>query len=377
MDSAKIFLVDDKQEGLIPMTETAYVTEDVLQDLLAHYPDLLPGDQIDPENPRRWLLVSHEMGVPGEEAEADRWSLDHLFLDQDGIPTFVECKRATDTRSRREVVAQMLDYAANGVEYWSMDRIRQSAAETAKQNGKMLDDEIMRLLDSDGADIDGYWKTVETSLQDKRVRLIFVMDDIPKELRRLVEFLNEEMTNVEVLAVEEKQFQREDGKGQKALVPRLVNPPKPTTSPTAREIGYRTLDEFLDESTPEMRDSFRRLFDLAKEHGYYVHLGNKTRISIRANFPTVGLHGFAYCYPLGDFQFYFHPQWRILLSEAELLTLRKELLAFGMFSESGDWTLTADVTKENLARMNKVYDFILDKMDEIVEKVAGETSEDV
>jgi hypothetical protein len=52
MDSAKIFLVDDKQEGLIPMTETAYVTEDVLQDLLARYPDLLPGDQIDPENPR-------------------------------------------------------------------------------------------------------------------------------------------------------------------------------------------------------------------------------------------------------------------------------------------------------------------------------------
>ena len=58
MDSAKIFLVDDQQEGLIPMTETAYVTEDVLQDLLARYPDLLPGDQIDPENPRRWLLVS-------------------------------------------------------------------------------------------------------------------------------------------------------------------------------------------------------------------------------------------------------------------------------------------------------------------------------
>jgi hypothetical protein len=89
MDKAKIFLVDDKQEGLIPMTETAYVTEDVLQDLLARYPDLLPGDQIDPESPRRWLLVSREMGVPGDEAEANRWSLDHLFLDQDGIPTFV------------------------------------------------------------------------------------------------------------------------------------------------------------------------------------------------------------------------------------------------------------------------------------------------
>jgi hypothetical protein len=177
MDSAKIFLVDEKQEGLIPMTETAYVAEDVLQDLLARYPDLLPGDQIDPENPRRWLLVSREMGVPGDEGEADRWSLDHLFLDQDGVPTFVECKRATDTRSRREVIAQMLDYAANGVEYWNMERIRQSAAETAQQNGKALDDEIARLLDSGEADIEGYWKTVEANLHEKRVRLLFVMDD--------------------------------------------------------------------------------------------------------------------------------------------------------------------------------------------------------
>ena len=213
MDNAKIFLVDDEERSLTPMTETAYVTEDVLQDLLARYPDLLPGDQIDPENPRRWLLVSREIGVPGEMDEPDRWSLDHLFLDQDGIPTFIECKRATDTRSRREVVAQMLDYAANGIEYWGMERIRQSAAEAAQQYGKTLDDEIARLLDDDEADVEEYWKTVETNLHDKRVRLVFVMDDIPKELRRLVEFLNEEMTHVEVLAVEIKQFQREDSKG--------------------------------------------------------------------------------------------------------------------------------------------------------------------
>ena len=56
--------------------------------------------------------------------DQNRWSLDHLFLDQEGIPTFVECKRSTDTRARREVVAQMLDYAANGLQYWSMERIQ-------------------------------------------------------------------------------------------------------------------------------------------------------------------------------------------------------------------------------------------------------------
>ena len=106
MKNAKIFLVEGKRK-LTPMTETAYEREDDLQALLADYPDLLPGDQIDPENPRRWLLVARELGVPGSEEETGRWSLDHLFLDQDGTPTFVECKRAADTRARREVVAQI------------------------------------------------------------------------------------------------------------------------------------------------------------------------------------------------------------------------------------------------------------------------------
>src|SRR4026209_922941 len=107
-----IFLVGEAGT-LAPMQETDYVNEAELQSLLARYCDLLPGDQIDPEEPRRWLFIGREVGVPGGEGEADWLSLDHLFLDQDAIPTFVECKRASDTRARREVVAQMLDYAAN------------------------------------------------------------------------------------------------------------------------------------------------------------------------------------------------------------------------------------------------------------------------
>ena len=34
-----------------------------LQTLLEKNLDLIPGDQIDPENPRRWLLVKREMTV--------------------------------------------------------------------------------------------------------------------------------------------------------------------------------------------------------------------------------------------------------------------------------------------------------------------------
>src|SRR5262249_51904139 len=88
------------------------------------YPNLLPGDQMDRAAPRRWLLISREMGVPSQEDGGNRMFLDHLFLDQDAIPTLIEVKRSSDPGIRREVVGQMLDYAANAVVYWPVEAVR-------------------------------------------------------------------------------------------------------------------------------------------------------------------------------------------------------------------------------------------------------------
>jgi hypothetical protein len=98
---------------LEPMEPEEFVKENDFQTLLARFPELLVGDQIDPEHPRRWVLIRREQVVSTGETKASDWSVDHLFLDQDGIPTLVEVKRQSDSRIRREVVGQMLDYAAN------------------------------------------------------------------------------------------------------------------------------------------------------------------------------------------------------------------------------------------------------------------------
>ena len=76
-------------ERVIEMTQQPYDTEDRLQAFLESHPKLLGGEQIDPSSPRRWLLVSREMGVPGEAQGSSRWSIDHLFVDQEAIPTLV------------------------------------------------------------------------------------------------------------------------------------------------------------------------------------------------------------------------------------------------------------------------------------------------
>jgi len=53
-------------------------------------------------------------------------------------------------------------------------------------------------------------------LQAGKIRLLFVADQIPQELRRIVEFLNKQMDPAEVLALELRQF---EGQGLKTIVP--------------------------------------------------------------------------------------------------------------------------------------------------------------
>src|SRR3990172_4817348 len=155
-----IFLI--KADGsLAQLKNEAYESENLLQRLLAEYPNLLSMDS-ETEYPNRWLLVKREMGVPDDQY-INRWSLDHLFLDINGIPTLVEVKRSSDTRSRREVVAQMLDYAANAVVHWPIERIQAEFEATSDKSSKEPDQVLQEFLGSD-VSLEIYWNNVKTNL---------------------------------------------------------------------------------------------------------------------------------------------------------------------------------------------------------------------
>jgi len=213
----EIFLLQDNNE-LLEMNERKYDSEDLLQSLLENYPKLLAGSQINPSNPRRWLLIRREMEIPDKEQGAGRWSIDHLFLDQDGVPTLVEVKRSSDTRTRREVVAQMLDYAANSIKFWEINDIISSFQDTCEQRGDDPDEFFANFI-GDSFDQDDFWELVNANLRQGKIRMLFVADIIPPELQRIVEFMNEQMNPAEVIAVEVKQY---TGQNLKTLVSRVV-----------------------------------------------------------------------------------------------------------------------------------------------------------
>ncbi len=222
-----IFLLKGDGE-LVEMKEHRYDSEELLQKLLATHPSLLAGDLMG-ATPRRWLLVAREAALPSEEAGAGRWSVDHLFLDQDAVPTIVEVKRSSDTRIRREVVGQMLEYAANVVLYWPVDSLQELFEETCQSREHEPQDVLAHFLGG-AEDQETFWQRASTNMKAGRVRLVFVADQIPAELRRIVEFLSAQMSLAQVYALEIKQYVGQD---LKTLVPRVYGGPiKPIRPPT-------------------------------------------------------------------------------------------------------------------------------------------------
>lgn len=263
-----IFLLQDNGE-LVEMTESPYDSEDLLQTLLEKYPRLLAGDQFDSAAPHRWLLVKREMEIPSEEAGTGRWSLDHLFLDQDAIPTLVEVKRSTDSRIRREVVGQMLDYASNAVVYWPIERLIAEFEKNCGVANSNPEDVLKGFLEGD-QEPEQFWEKAKTNLQAGKVRLVFVADVIPTELRRIVEFLNEQMDPAEVIAIEVRQFV---GEGMKSLVPRVIGQTaeaqkrKGTARSTRQWDEPSFFDEFTLHNSVKEKDAVKLLLSTMRECG--------------------------------------------------------------------------------------------------------------
>ncbi|GAA3221519.1 hypothetical protein [Actinocorallia longicatena] len=166
------------------MTELPYESEEEFQKTLAFRPRLLDFGTLRDGSARRLVLVGREIGIPASELSGAAFSLDHLFVDADAVPTLVEVKRAADTRSRREVVAQMLDYAANGSRYWSAQLLRRFFEDTCRRDGTTPEEIYQGALG--GYDPAVFWDDVGGNLLAGRLRLLFVADQISVELRAIV-----------------------------------------------------------------------------------------------------------------------------------------------------------------------------------------------
>lgn len=235
MTQGHVYIVEPTGQ-LRLMTPSAPENEDRIQALVASHPEIITDDDGD------LLLIRREQPVADGDGASGRWSLDHLFVTRGAVPVLVEVKRAVDTRLRREVVGQLLDYAANATAYWQAGRIAESYAETAAAAG--LDPQVKLAEFLGDREPEDFWRQVDANFTAGRLKLVIVADTIPRELARIVEFLNDQM-QADVRAIELRWFSGVDG--ITALTPRVIGQ-------TERAVAAKSLttlpaisrDEWLD-----------------------------------------------------------------------------------------------------------------------------------
>lgn len=270
-----------------PLESTEYTNENELQKLVADHPQLISGFQIDKDQSCDLMLIKREMGIANGSESSDRWSVDHLFVDRMAIPTLVEIKRSSDSRSRRQVVGQMLDYAANAVKHWPAGRLRREFENYCDTSETDPDEKIKSFARETP---EQFWNNVDANLEAGRIRLIFVLDNMQPELLSIVEFLNEQMPNVHVIAIEIQQFKNGN---TVTLIPRVHGN-------TSRAVGSKQpqratveLDVFLDtfhaKHGEACRDAALRIIERIRENGFEP-VAEVTENTMAVNFRTTVGH---------------------------------------------------------------------------------------
>jgi hypothetical protein len=152
-----------------------------LQTLIYRFPQLLPVAEIEPAF---GSLVSVCMELPTPVG-----SVDNLYITENGNLAIAECKLWKNPQARREVVAQIIDYA-HSMAKWSYEDL-----ESATRSGIRPDDERVSVglfsLVSDESDMDerDFVDALSRNLRLGRVLLLLVGDGIREGVETLAEYL--------------------------------------------------------------------------------------------------------------------------------------------------------------------------------------------
>jgi hypothetical protein len=124
------------------------------------------------------------------------------------------------------------------------------------------------------------------------VRLVFVADVLPTELRRIVEFLNEQTDPMEVLAVEVRRY---EGEGVTTLVPRVIGQTVEAGARKSGRLPKRQWDEVSFFAALEERggsgavELARRVFEWAGRQGLRMAYGEGAKSG--SCYPMLDLDG--------------------------------------------------------------------------------------
>jgi hypothetical protein len=162
----------------------AFTNEAELQKLLADNPSLLQNEA---EPSLAFVQSEVKLGSSG--------FLDLLLINSDGLPIAVEVKLQKNAESRREVVAQAIDYITALTD--------KTVDELDEQTGAQLSQAI-RAFDESDVEFERRWRAIGANLRAGLARLIVAVDGSNPGLERMLRFLAEKSElDVQLVVVEQ------------------------------------------------------------------------------------------------------------------------------------------------------------------------------
>ena len=248
--------------SLNPLEPTPFEKERQLDSYVENYPQLLASALSTDENELRFVLLEMQAAIDDSDAgRSGRWAADAIYLDQTGTLTIVEDKLSHNPEIRRKMVGQMIEYAANLLDTFTVDGVRERLAQTHED----VDAAIAslrgepELVEADTNSNEALWNNVERNLQAGVIRMVFVADHLPHELRRIIEFLNQYMNPMEIVGVQISRMR--DGHkpgGAEVLVTSVVGrterrgklqpQPQPKPTPVSKEVFFQDFAAIGDTS---------------------------------------------------------------------------------------------------------------------------------
>jgi len=169
-----------------------FTKEGELQDAIAKNPQIL-FTEIEP----KVFLVKKEVMLP----TAGR--LDILLVDENGVPVAVEVKLGKNVQSRREVVAQVFDYAAD------LNSL------TVDELDDLVGQSLQSILINPEKNINN-WRDCGANLRSGNLRIVIAVDECNESLTRIVRYMNVH-SDIDVRLVEIHKYDNGE-----VLVPRIV-----------------------------------------------------------------------------------------------------------------------------------------------------------
>jgi hypothetical protein len=212
MNNGVVVMVDGRAKVL---QRTCHRDEELLRSMLDTRPDLVlrpatTGDHLN-------LLLVARRATATSPADACGPALERVYVDGDGIPLLVGVQ-AAHAGAEADALLALLDRVALALPHWRDGWLRELARAT---HGDGDEAELLARALGWREDPDRYWDMVESNASRERVRIVLVVDRLTDELTRTVEFLDGQLRDVEIRAVEVSLY----GAGQVcALVPRSTRP---------------------------------------------------------------------------------------------------------------------------------------------------------